>query len=687
MQRPISPAPVKGGARGQLPAYLSNGVIGLRVRDNPLVAGIALVSGLAGRDPIEEVEALAHAPYPLAVEIAVERINSTDAIHAVQTIDQAYDFETGELTTRLAFQPAGVRAELEILTFCSRRNPNVVCQEVAVRLSGDAKLSLEARIDCRGIEGLALAHQRQSPGQGQVDGDGWLLWQTRGALSLCGVAFATEVLGAHTDPERPPLERGVLATTHKLEASGGRVYRLRQIAIVVPSAMHGQPDQEAARQLGYAMKKGFEALREENRQEWRDLWRSRIHVLGASEREQALIDATFFYMMSSAHGSSPASTSIFGLATWGDYHYYYGHVMWDIEAFAVPPYALLQPPAAQALLEYRSRKVEAAYGNARIRGRRGLQFPWESSPSSGEEAAPLPGSAAWFEDHVSTDVARAFALFSSITGDDAFIRRRAWPVLEGVAEWIASRVTRTDRGYEIKASMGAAERQSPCDNPALGIMGAQAALDDAMEMAQRLGRDIPQAWREVRDGLAVPLQDGLLLPHDGWRPGEEKGATPDSLVAFFPLWRDLGAEVREATIRRFLAMADQYLGSPMLSALYGVWASWIGDRDLAARLVDEGYFQYFAGRFDQVLEMRRDKFPEAPLAGPFVANMGGFLTALLMGFPGVRPTFAAPEAWPCRPVVLPRGWEQIRVEMLWARGRPYRLEAEHGAQRARITPL
>jgi hypothetical protein len=27
---------------------------------------------------------------------------------------------------------------------------------------------------------------------------------------------------------------------------------------------------------------------------------------------------------------------MFGLATWHDYHYYFGHVMWDIETF-VPP--------------------------------------------------------------------------------------------------------------------------------------------------------------------------------------------------------------------------------------------------------------------------------------------------------------------------------------------------------------
>jgi trehalose/maltose hydrolase-like predicted phosphorylase len=64
--------------------------------------------------------------------------------------------------------------------------------------------------------------------------------------------------------------------------------------------------------------------------------------------------------------------------------------MWDIEAFAIPPLRVLQPKAAEALLAYRSDKLPAARRNAQVMGRRGLQFPWESAPGSGEEAAPFP---------------------------------------------------------------------------------------------------------------------------------------------------------------------------------------------------------------------------------------------------------------------------------------------------------
>jgi hypothetical protein len=85
-----------------------------------------------------------------------------------------------------------------------------------------------------------------------------------------------------------------------------------------------------------------------------------------------------------------------------------------------------------------------------------------------------------------------------------------------------------------------------------------------------------------------------------------------------------------------------------------------------------------SGRFLQTLEYRPDKFPEQTMAGPFFANMGGFLMSLLLGFPAVRIGAGGPEGWCQRTVVLPQDWTAIEVERLWVRGRPARLEASHG---------
>jgi protein-glucosylgalactosylhydroxylysine glucosidase len=95
-------------------------------------------------------------------------------------------------------------------------------------------------------------------------------------------------------------------------------------------------------------------------------------------------------------------------------------------------------------------------------------------------------------------------------------------------------------------------------------------------------------------------------------------------------------------------------------------------------MLDEGYAQFTSGRFLQTLEYRRDKLPEQPIAGPFFANMGGFLMSLLFGFTGIQPSAASVKEWSVRKVVLPEGWKAIGVGRLWVHGKPMTLSARHG---------
>jgi hypothetical protein len=176
----------------------------------------------------------------------------------------------------------------------------------------------------------------------------------------------------------------------------------------------------------------------------------------------------------------------------------------------------------------------------------------------------------------------------------------------------------------------------------------------------------------------------VILTHDGFHPNEEKGSTPGPLAALFPLWWDMAPEVERATLDYYLDKAPGYIGSPMLSPLYGVWAAWRGDRRLARRLYEEGYADLVGPRFLQTLEMSPEKFPDKPPSGPFFANLGGFLMGLMYGLPAIRLGPGEPETWPSRPVVLPDGWRSIEVERAWIRNRPARIVAEHGAERAVI---
>ena len=688
MSEPISPPVVTTSANNDLPAYVSNGLVGLRLLDIPLRAGVSILNGFAGLHPSLLVEANARTPYPLAGDIAIDGLWLTIAPQQAEFVDQRYDFATGELTTRFTYSANGATVEAEVLTFCSRKQPTLVLQETAIRVDHACDLTLRAKVDPDGIQGEMEAKDLDPPGRNEEVSDGSMRWASFGDRARCGIAYISEFLG-DADAERVRQDWGsdtALATDYRFRARTGRTYRLRQIASLVPDVLHHEPDREAVRLVARAKRDGFDALRRENHVEWNELWKGRVLIDARDQQWQALADAAFFYLNMSVHPSAPASTSIFGLAYWPDYHYYYGHVMWDVETFSVPALLFSQPDAARTLLEFRTDTIEAARSNAKLLGRRGIQFPWESGPIYGEEAAPGAGEASWYEDHVTLDVARAFAEYAYATGDRRFLADDASRILYGVADWITSRVSRTARGFEIRQTMGIAERKAATDNDAFTVLSAKTVLRQAIDCAQRLGHTVPEAWSEVEAGLDVrPSRDlNAIMNHDAFNPNEEKGATPGPLAAMFPVWWEFAPDVERATLDYYLDLAPDYIGSPMLSALYGVWAAWRGDRGRSLRLFEEGYADLVMGRFLQTLEQSREKFPEKPPAGPFFANLGGFLMSLTYGLPAIKLGPGDPATWPSRRIVLPEGWRSIEIERAWVHMKPARIVAEQGAERAAI---
>ncbi len=240
--------------------------------------------------------------------------------------------------------------------------------------------------------------------------------------------------------------------------------------------------------------------------------------------------------------------------------------------------------------------------------------------------------------------------------------------------------------YEIKSAMGIAEREQATDNSAFTNMSAVVVLRDALWAAQRLGRLVDPVWADIAEKMALPMSGEVIISHDGFRASEEKGGTPDPLMGIFPLGYPLEKEVQQATLRYYLDLAPGYIGSPMCSALYGVWAAYYGDRELAGRMLEEGYGKFSIGRFEQTLEYRQDVFPEQPSAGPFFANLAGFIYSLLLGFPGLRPGPEPIDQWTRRAAMLPAGWEAIEVERVWTRGRPTRVEARQGSDQCISCP-
>jgi hypothetical protein len=329
--------------------------------------------------------------------------------------------------------------------------------------------------------------------------------------------------------------------------------------------------------------------------------------------------------------------------------------------------------------------MPAARMNAAMYGRSGAQFPWESSIRDGDEASPNEGAAAAHEHHVSMDVAFAFSQFLHATHDWRWGREHGWPVLSEVAEWVISRGTETPRGFEIHEVNGIAELERTVDNNAFVNMSASVALREASALAESLGRTADPAWERLARSVYLPVDEhGVIRNHDSYRSSEEKGSTPEAPAGLFPLTFDCPPEVEQATFAYYLRLADGYVGSPMLSALLGVFAARVGDRGRSLELFERGYADFVVQPFSITTEYAPDVFPEQPVAGPFYANLGGFLTSCLYGLAGLRIADGEPETWCARTVTLPSGWDAIEVDRIWARGKKARLTARQGDEHAAL---
>ena len=188
--QPISPPEAVGKGVFALPAYVSNGLIGLRILGAPLQGGLAMLNGFVGEHPEKRVEASARAPFPLGGDLVLDGVRLSHTPYLLEQPRQTYDFATGELTTRAAFRTAKTRAEIETVIFCSRRRPTLACQEIRLTVDAACRVQLSAGVDARGVYGREV----------QILVDGKLLEEAGVDGALRGRATATSRVAAWLSP-------------------------------------------------------------------------------------------------------------------------------------------------------------------------------------------------------------------------------------------------------------------------------------------------------------------------------------------------------------------------------------------------------------------------------------------------------------------------------------------------------
>jgi len=130
------------------PAYLSNGLIGIRPGSSPLAAATTMVNGFVCPNSTHGDVSLSPAPYPLATDFRVNDVSLLKHPELTKIQRQTLDMAKGELLTEIVFTPAsGVALRLTVLQFASRSVPSLLCQAITFSTSPEAHVELSAAIE------------------------------------------------------------------------------------------------------------------------------------------------------------------------------------------------------------------------------------------------------------------------------------------------------------------------------------------------------------------------------------------------------------------------------------------------------------------------------------------------------------------------------------------------------------
>jgi protein-glucosylgalactosylhydroxylysine glucosidase len=632
------------------PAYISNGLVGIRPGDNPLSPAQTCVAGFVFIHPEFQVESLSPAPYPLTTDIRINGISVLDSPERSVLTKQHLNMANGELTTEFTFTASALcSATITVCQCASRTEPSLLLQRIAIEASAAGQLEITPQITTDGIPGQIVREGALFGGRA----DCALLFRSLGDLSQLGIAVLVDPPNGFSWQQRTAAYAGAIHP--------GQTYTFDTIASLVSSFYHREPDLEAIRLVNWGYQSGLESLMAANRDAWDDLWRSRVIVTGDPDDQRAL-DCAFFYLHSSNHPSNLNGMAPFGLSS---SRYYLGHSFWDTETWSFLPLLITTPETAKSLLQFRLRGLEAAKRVAALFGYRGAQFPWEAAPTDGDEVTPVFSPTGWAEQHIVPDVALAFWQYQMATGDEAFLRGGTWPTLQAVAEWIESRGVQTRRGFEILNIMGPDEASNGLNNSAYVNLACRMVVQGAIRYAGLVGVPVPSSWERIVTSMYLPIDSNGVLTIAEHSPNN---AFAD-LSYLLPFDYLIDPSVAKHTWGAYRTATPHAPLIAFAKAAEAAPAAAMGDRASAGRLFRDSWSADMLAPFG----MMREAAPQTH--GCFLTNEGSLLRTAMFGFTGLR---INEGDWNKYEAALPETWQSIEIERVYVRGERKRIVARHG---------
>jgi trehalose/maltose hydrolase-like predicted phosphorylase len=408
--------------------------------------------------------------------------------------------------------------------------------------------------------------------------------------------------------------------------TAGQTYTLTKYVGVEDTNASSDPLGAARTDAAGAASIGYAGLLAENASAWGKLWEGRIDVSG-NRTVATDVNASQFYLWSSTRDDQAWSISPAGLSSNG----YDGHIFWDAETWMYPTLLAQHPELATQMNAYRFKRLTQAEQHAVATGWAGARFPWESA-LDGTEQIPPPvsvNSEGLYEQHITADIALAQWQYFQTTGDTQWLRTRGWPVIQGAAQFWASRAVRGAGGrYHISHVTGPDEENPNVPDEAFTNAGARTTLQIAVTAGGLTGQPVPPSWRSIAAGLVVPVKGGIHPEYAGY--GKQLVKQAD--VTLLPYqWRfPMSKRVEQADLNFYVPRTDPG-GPSMDDAVSSIDTAALGTPGCASFVFTQRSYEPFI----------RDpfvQFSETKTGGAFtfMTGIGGFLQEFIYGYSGLR---------------------------------------------------
>lgn len=448
---------------------------------------------------------------------------------------------------------------------------------------------------------------------------------------------------------------------------GDRVTLVKYTAIV-SSLQHERLElvERAVKESRAAKAKDWDALLEEHKEVWKEIWEQTDVVIDGDPEAQQGIRFNIFQLNQSYRGDD-ARLNIGPKGFTGEK--YGGNTQWNTELCCVPYFLLSSPKEiVRNLLLYRYNQLPQAIDNARKLGFGGGAALYPMVTIHGEECHN-EWEITFEEIHRNNIIVYAIVQYTQVTGNKEYIARYGLEVMIAVCRFWSQRVSFSEaKGkYVLLGVTGPDEYENNVNNNWYTNFSCVQCLKTTMEYIEAVAHEFPDdysrirretgfqyaetvRWQEIIDNMYLPedKERGIIVQDDGYMD-KELATTDDIPATERPInqywsWDRIlrscyikqgdvllgmylyGAHFDKETIgRNFRFYEPRTVHESSLSPfVHAILAAWIGDMDKAYQL------------FLHATRLDLDDYNNEVDQGLHITSMAGSWQVIVYGFAGMK---------------------------------------------------